>query len=137
MNYFCSVHLQSKKDEERMIYIVLESDETERPMLTKKVLIANLQYQEFVQKYRPKLVLAEYVVYATEQEVYASLQDEVFNALISDENTEKVGQSEITVDCVKDKVSGRKKKKKMTLSLTKNKMRMKNRLPNKKQNKKL
>lgn len=114
MNYFCSVHLQSKKDEERMIYIVLESDETERPLLTKKVLIANLQYQEFVQKYRPKLVLAEYVVYATEQEVYASLQDEVFNALISDENTEKVGQSEITVDCVKDKVSGRKKKKKIS-----------------------
>lgn len=114
MNYFCSVHLQSKKDEERTIYIVIESEGTENPLLTKQVLLANNQYQEFVQKYRPKLVLAEYTVYATEQEVYASLQDDVFAALIADEKAEKIGQSEITVDCVKDKVSGRKRKKKIS-----------------------
>ncbi len=114
MNYFCSVHLQSKKDEERTIYIVLENEGTENPLLTKQVLLANNQYQEFAQKYRPKLVLAEYTVYATEQEVYASLQDDVFAALIADQKADKIGQSEITVDCLKDKISGRKKKKKIS-----------------------
>lgn len=114
MNYFCSVHLQSKKDEERTIYIVLEQENTENPLLTKEVLLANNQYQEFVQKYRSKFVLAEYTVYAINQEVYTSLQDEVFEALISDGKAEKIGQSEITVDCVKDKTSGRKKKKKIS-----------------------
>ena len=117
MNYFCSVHLQSKKDEERTIYIVLDSEGTENPLLTKQVLLANSQYQEFAQKYRPKLVLAEYTVYSTEEKVYASSQDDVFKTLISDEKTEKVGQSEITVDCVKDKISGRKRKKKISHDL--------------------
>lgn len=114
MNYFCSVHLQSKKDEERTIYIVLDSEGAENPLLTKQVLLVNSQYQEFAQKYRPKLVLAEYTVYSTEEKVYASSQDDVFETLISDKKTEKVGQSEITVDCVKDKISGRKKKKKIS-----------------------
>lgn len=114
MNYFCSVHLQSKKDEERLIYIVLESDNVENPSLTKPVLFANSQYQEFVQKYRPKLVLAEYTVYSTEEKVYASSQDNVFQSLISNEKAEKIGQSEITVDCVKDKIAGRKKKTKIS-----------------------
>lgn len=119
MNYFCSVHLQSKKDEERTIYIVLESQTAEAPSLTKPALLASGQYQEFVQKYRPKLVLAEYVVYATEQEIYASLQDDAFEDLISDEEqTRKIGQSEITVDCVKDKISGKKKKKKLSPVMT-------------------
>lgn len=113
MKYFCSVHLQSKKDEERTIFIVLDEN-TENPMLTKQILLANSQYQAFMQKYRPKLVLAEYTVYATEEKVYASSQDEVFEALISDGKANKVGQSEITIDCVKDKVSGKKKKKKIS-----------------------
>lgn len=114
MNYFCSVHLQSKRDEERIIYIVLEQQNNENPLLTKDILIENSQYQEFAQKYRSKFVLAEYTVYATEHEVFASSQDEVFETLITDENAEKIGQSEITVDCIKDKVSGRKKKKKIS-----------------------
>ncbi len=113
MKYFCSVHLQSKKDEERTIFIVLDEN-TENPMLTKQILLANSQYQAFMQKYRPKLVLAEYTVYATEEKVYASSQDEVFEALISDGKANKVGQSEITIDCVKDKVSRKKKKKKIS-----------------------
>lgn len=114
MNYFCCVHLQSKKDEERIIYIVLEQKNEENPLLSKEVLIANSQYQEFVQKYRSKFVLAEYTVYATEQKVFASSQDEVFESLIEESKAEKIGQSEITVDCIKDKASGKRKKKKIS-----------------------
>lgn len=112
MNYFCSVHMQSKKDEEDTIYIVLEVTSSDVPTLTKDILLANGQYQEFVQKHKAKFVMVEYVVYATEADIYASLQNEAFEAIIQNSETERVAQSELPIDCIKDKITGKKKKKK-------------------------
>ena len=115
MNYFCDVHIQSRKDEEQKIFIVLEKEkfaESELPKLTKEILFENNQYKEFLAKYRPKIVLAEYTVYSTEKEVYASSQDEVFEELIQNKEVEYIGKSELNIDCAKDKAAKHKKKKK-------------------------
>lgn len=112
MNYFCDVHIQSKKNQEARIFIVLNgSASDEIPQLTKEILLENQQYMEFRQKYKPKMVMADYVVYATENDIHAALPDEEFEALIA--SSEKQGQSELSIDCIRDKskVSGKKKKK--------------------------
>ena len=112
MNYFCDVHIQSKKEQEARIFIVLDkATSDEIPQLTKEILLENQQYMEFRQKYKPKMVMADYVVYATESDVHAALPDEEFEMLIT--SSEKQGQSELSIDCIRDKskISGRKKKK--------------------------
>ena len=120
MNYFCSVHIQSKKDAEKNFFIVLENEKNtdkELPNLTKEILIENNSYKEFITQYKPKLVFADYKVYSTDSEIYASTQDEVFDRLIQDGLVKCIGQSEINIDCAKDKRSGRRKKKKSSLVL--------------------
>lgn len=115
MNYFCSVHIQSKKDAEKSFFIVLENEkntDTELPNLTKEILLENNSYKEFITQYKPKLVFADYKVYSTDSEIYASTQDDVFEHLIQSGQATCIGQSEINVDCAKDKHSGRRKKKK-------------------------
>jgi len=120
VNYFCSVHIQSKKDAEKNFFIVLENEkntDNELPNLTKEILIENNSYKEFITQYKPKLVFADYKVYSTDSEIYASTQDEVFDRLIQDGQVKCIGQSEINIDCAKDKRSGRRKKKKSSLVL--------------------
>ena len=115
MNYFCSVHIQSKKDAEKKFFIVLENEkntDNELPNLTKEILLENNSYKEFITQYKPKLVFADYRVYSTDSEIYASTQDDVFEHLIQSGQATCIGQSEINVDCAKDKHSGRRKKKK-------------------------
>lgn len=111
MNYFCSTHMQSGRNEEKTIFIVLpEPKQADAPQLKKEILLANNQYKEFTMKYHPKLVLVDYTVYATEAEIYASSQDEVFEKLILDPDTKRIAQSELSINCGKDKGSIRKKR---------------------------
>lgn len=120
MNYFCDVHLQSKKDEEKRIFIVLDNNkisDKELPNLTKNTLIENNQYKDFILKYNPKIVVADYKVYSTEKEVFASSQDEVFEELIKNEKINFIGESEIHVDCAKDKKVKKHHKKKSSMVL--------------------
>ena len=120
MNYFCSVHIQSKKDAEKSFFIVLNNEkdtDKELPNLTKEILLENNSYKEFIAQYKPKLVFADYRVYSTDSEIYASTQDDVFEHLIQSGQATCIGQSEINVDCAKDKHSGRRKKKKSSLVL--------------------
>lgn len=116
MNYFCDVHAQSRKDQERRIYIILEQTEgsKEQPHLTKEILLQNIQYRDFCQTYKPKIVMVDYVVYATEAEIYAGMQDEEFEKLIADGMTERIAQSELQMDSVKDKAAGGKKRGKLS-----------------------
>ena len=116
MNYFCDVHAQSRKDQERRIYIILEQNEgsKEQPHLTKEILLQNIQYRDFCQTYKPKIVMVDYVVYATEAEIYAGMQDEEFEKLIADGMTERIAQSELQMDSVKDKAAGGKKRGKLS-----------------------
>lgn len=120
MNYFCDVHLQSRKDEEKRIFIVLENkniSDKELPNLTKSILIENSQYKDFTLKYKPKIVVADYKVYSTAEEVFASSQDEVFEELIQHEKVNFIGESEIQVDCAKDKNVKKRRKKKTSPAL--------------------
>ena len=116
MKYFCDVHAQSRKDQERRIYIILEQTEgsKEQPHLTKEILLQNIQYRDFCQTYKPKIVMVDYVVYATEAEIYAGMQDEEFEKLIADGMTERIAQSELQMDSVKDKAAGGKKRGKLS-----------------------
>lgn len=116
MKYFCDVHVQSRKDQERRIYIILEQKEgsAEQPHLTKEILLQNIQYRDFCQTYKPKIVMVDYTVYSTEAEIYAGMQDDAFEMLIADEMTERIAQSELQMDSVKDKVSGGKKRRKLS-----------------------
>lgn len=120
MNYFCDVHLQSRKDEEKRIFIVLDNEnisDKELPNLTKSILIENSQYKDFTLKYKPKIVVADYKVYSTAEEVFASSQDEVFEELIQHEKVNFIGESEIQVDCAKDKNVKKRRKKKTSPAL--------------------
>ncbi len=110
MSHFCKVHLQSRSDQEREIFVILDQS-ADTPNLTKEILMANAQYQEFCQKYKPKVVAADYTVFAVEDEIYASMQDEVFEAFIAN-GAKKIAQAEITIDCVKERTGGGKRKKK-------------------------
>lgn len=120
MNYFCDVHLQSRKDEEKRIFIVLDNEnisDKELPNLTKSILIENSQYKDFTLKYKPKIVVADYKVYSTKEEIFASSQDEVFEELIQHEKVNFIGESEIQVDCAKDKNVKKRRKKKTSPAL--------------------
>ena len=108
MNYFCDTHIQSRQDQEARLFIVLEQEQ----QLTKEILQKNPQYREFCQKYRPKIVLVDYIVYSTEAEVYAAMQDEEFERLIADEQTERIAHSELQMEPSKEKASGSRKRRK-------------------------
>lgn len=111
MIYFCGVHVQSKANQERMIYVVMEDTENGIvPELTKEILSENNQYKDFCAKYKPKFILAEYTMYSTEEKVYASTQDEVFEQIIAENNCQIVSRSELRFE--KTANNGRKGKKK-------------------------
>ena len=115
MTYFCDVHLQSKKDQEKRLFIVIPNEDAakmEIPNLTKEILKNNMQYQEFVGTYKPRIVMAEYTVYSTEQGgIDASTPDKVFSGLIEDGEVQKIAQSELQMDSTRDRIIGRKRRK--------------------------
>lgn len=113
MKYFCDVHIQSGRDEEQRIFVVINDvAENTQPEMTKDILINNNQYKDFCQKYHPKLVLADYVMYSTDTEIFASSQDEVFENLIADQQVKVISRSEIQITNTKSKGNGSAKKKK-------------------------
>lgn len=113
MNYFCDVHVQSGRDEEKRIFIVLNDiDENKQPVLTKEILTSNNQFKDFLQKFKPRLVLADYVMYSTETDVYASSQDEVFEELINTKQVQLIARSELQINNVKANGKGTVKRKK-------------------------
>lgn len=113
MIYFCRVHVQSKANQERMIYVVMEDiADGIVPELTKEVLQNNNQYKDFCAKYKPKFILAEYTMYSTDEKVYASTQDEVFEQIITDNKCQVVSRSELRFDKTANR--SRKGKKKVS-----------------------
>lgn len=112
MNFFCDVHVQSGRDEEKRIFIVLNTiNDIEQPELTKEILTANNQFKDYLQKYKPKLVLADYIMYSTEAQIYASSQDEVFEELIKNQQVKMIASSEIQINNAKSKVNTKRKNK--------------------------
>lgn len=109
MKYFCDVHIQSRKDAERRIFIVLENKGNIIPNLTKEILIANNQYKDFVSTYKPKLVYVEYAVYSTEEDVFANTSNEEFISHIENEKVKHIANSELSIDSTRDKIKKRRK----------------------------
>lgn len=110
MNYFCDALIQSKKDQKKRLFIVLEQTGEDIPVLTKEKLLRVVQYTEFVQTYKPRLTMVDYTVYSTASDVYASMQDEQFLKLIADGNAKKLASSELQIGRRSDTNTVRKKK---------------------------
>ena len=115
MTYFCDVHIQSKKDQEKRLFIVIPNEDAakmEVPNLTKELLMNNVQYQEFVGQYKPKLVQVDYTVYSTSAEgLYASTPDAVFLELLESGEMQMVANGELSMDSIRDRLKGRKRRK--------------------------
>ena len=114
MNFFCKVHMQSSKEKEVNFFMVLipeKKNTDEIPQLSKEMILTSQQYLDFRKQYKPRNLLVEYTVYATETEINAAMPDEEFQKLT--ETAEKQPQAEISIDCIHDKPysSGKKKKK--------------------------
>lgn len=115
MLYFCKCHLQSRKDQEVDTYINLDKSkfkENETPNLTKEILLASKQYNDFITSYskKPKMVSVEYTVYSTDEKISEDSQYEYLESLIQNGQASKVASSEINIDCARDKLSLRKRK---------------------------
>lgn len=115
MYYFCQCHMQSRKDQEVDTYINLDSSkfkENETPNLTKEILLASRQYNDFITAYgkKPKIVNAEYTVYSTDEVISDDSQHEYLESLIQNGQAKKVASSELNIDCARDRLSLRKRK---------------------------
>ena len=114
MTYFCDVHLQSKKDQEKRLFIVIPDEDAakmEIPNLTKELLRNNTQYQEFVSQYKPKVVMVQYTVYSTSAEgLYASTPDDDFLELLDSGNVQKIAGGELAMDSTLDRLKGRRRR---------------------------
>ncbi|MBR0484474.1 MAG: hypothetical protein IJJ69_06840 [Oscillospiraceae bacterium] len=120
MNFFCKVHMQSSKEKEVNFFMVLipeKKNTDEIPQLSKEMVLTSQQYLDFRKQYKPRNMLVEYTVYATETEINAAMSDEEFQKLT--ETAEKQPQAEISIDCIHDKPysSGKKKKKKSPVTM--------------------
>lgn len=105
MNYFCKVHCVSAKNQELTTYVIFDPEQ--ELILTEDVLKENQQYREFVTDRKPKIIYIDYSVYSTEEEVNASLQPEIFEAIIAT-SASFYSAAELTVDA--NKKTPKKKK---------------------------
>ena len=97
MKYFCRVRLEAGKDQEAVLFLVFE-DETETPQLDKRTLIEHHEYRRFSRNHRTRIIIAEYAVYSTEENVTANLENSRFEALIEDGKAELAGSGELQID---------------------------------------
>ena len=117
MNYFCLTKLEAGRDKECEFYMIVPSDaeSTLHPMLKKEDLMEQHEYKAFVQKYRPKdIIVVEFTVYQTEENVNAAMQPEVFEELIEKGKASNpiTGELQIEPSEKKDKHGVVRKKKK-------------------------
>ena len=122
LKYFCKVRLEAGKDQETTLFLILEADSEDVPGLSKEKVIESREYRLFTQGVQSKVVVAEYSVYRTEQEITANLENERFDRLIESGAAEIVssGEMQIPRNEKRDKKTGeivRKRKKSPVLFL--------------------
>ncbi len=98
MKYFCKVRLESGKDQETTLFLILDAADGEVPELSKAAVIESREYRLFTQNKHTKLVIAEYSVYRTESEITANLENERFDRLIESGAAEVVSSGEMQID---------------------------------------
>ncbi len=75
MKYFCKVRLESGRDSETTLFLILDAADGEVPELSKEAIIESREYRLFTQGRHAKLVVAEYSVYSTEMEFTENLEN--------------------------------------------------------------
>ena len=98
MKYFCKVRLESGKDQETTLFLILDAADGEVPELSKAAVIESREDRLFTQNKHTKLVIAEYSVYRTESEITANLENERFDRLIESGAAEVVSSGEMQID---------------------------------------
>ncbi|MBP0974820.1 MAG: hypothetical protein J6P20_02010, partial [Oscillospiraceae bacterium] len=98
MRYFCKIRLESGRDQETTLFLILDDSDGEVPELTKTAVIESREYRLFVEKKHTKIVVAEYSVYRTETEITANLENERYERLIESGMAEIVSSGEMQID---------------------------------------
>lgn len=98
LKYFCKIRLESGRDQETTLFLILDDSDGEVPELPKTAVIESREYRLFVEKKHTKIVVAEYSVYRTETEITANLENERFERLIESGAAEIVSSGEMQID---------------------------------------
>ena len=97
MKYFCKVRLESGKDSETTLFLILDAADGEVPQPDKRLIAESREYRLFTQGRHAKLVVAEYSVYSTEKDITANLENERFERLIETGEAEIVSTGEMQI----------------------------------------
>ncbi len=115
MKYFCKVRLESGKDSETTLFLILDATGDEVPQPDKRLISECREYRLFMQGRHAKTVMAEYTVYRTETEITANLENSRFEKLIADGDAETVVSGEMRIDRGEKHKAGSPRGKKKTL----------------------
>ena len=115
MKYFCKIRLESGKNSETTLFLILDATGDEVPQPDKRLISECREYRLFMQGRHAKTVMAEYTVYRTETEITANLENSRFEKLIADGNAETVASGEMRIDRGKKHKAGSPRGKKKTL----------------------
>ncbi len=98
MKYFSKIRLLAGKDHETLLFLILDAaDNKDVPGLSKEKVIESREYRLFTQGVHSKVVVAEYSVYRTEQEITANLENERFERMIETGEAEVVSSGEMQI----------------------------------------
>ena len=98
LKYFCKIRLESGKNQETTLFLILDAADGEMPELSKAAVVESREYRLFTQGVRSKVVVAEYSVYNTEQDITANLENERFERLIESGAAVIVSSGEMQID---------------------------------------
>ncbi len=97
MKYFCKVRLESGKDSETTLFLILDAVDGEVPQPDKRLISESREYRLFTADKHAKVVVAEYSVYSTEQDITANLENERFERMIETGEAELVASGEMQI----------------------------------------
>ncbi len=97
MKYFCKVRLESGKDSETTLFLILDAVDGDVPQPDKQLITESREYRLFTQGKHAKLVVAEYSVYSTELDITANLENERFERMIETGEAEIVSTGEMQI----------------------------------------
>ena len=97
MKYFCKVRLESGKDSETTLFLILDAADGDLPQPDKQLITESREYRLFTQGKHAKLVVAEYSVYSTELDITANLENERFERMIETGEAEIVSTGEMQI----------------------------------------
>ena len=98
MKYFCKVRLESGRDSETALFLILDAADGKVPQPDKRLISESREYRLFTADRHAKLVVAEYSVYSTEQDITANLENKRFERMIETGEAELVASGEMQID---------------------------------------